>query len=69
MVLERKGDEMNYINHHNSLSPGGRELERGKFTLTETLYLKTVIAQFIGRAPSVIARLTLISRSNPGRGS
>jgi hypothetical protein len=30
MVLEPRSDEMNYINHYNSLSPGGgRELERG----------------------------------------
>jgi len=43
---------MNCMGHYDSLSPGWRELERGKSTLTETLYLKTVVAQFIGRSLS-----------------
>ena len=30
MVLEWRDDEMNYINHHDSISPGGRALERGE---------------------------------------
>jgi len=59
---------MNYTGYYDSLSPRRERFrERGKYTLIETLYLKTVVAQFIGRAPSVVARLTLVSRSNPGR--